>query len=575
MKSLFAWVVSSSLAASMFSVFMIFISSLFKKMSSRFLYCLWIVLIIVMIIPFEVYSYLDISPLISQPEKDIYSEITDDNIIDRPIEVPAEGNYINYDPYIENLNTSAPNSHSSERTNMILNIIYYIWVAGIIAILGVNITANLVFYLKLRKSPVVENESITTLLNDLCNEMNINQKIRIIEVKFINSLSIYGVFAPVILVKSVDLLLKMDKEKQRLLLKHELQHYKSRDNLIKIISTVIKALHWFNPLVWYAFNKINIIQEYICDEKVLSPVEKEVKVLYANLLLDVYELLVPVSSFFKKPSPIKCRIQRILNYNYKSPVRLSYRVILIIFLILSTFQITNAIAKEPIKQFYGALSDSFEFNEQVDLEMMTAMGNSPAEHDEAAEVIFQDKAFESFIRKKINKLKDPVYTTDLKDIKELVIIGNTLITDDNTVFGENLDKLGYIAENGELYKFTECQKEGAITSLADLVHLPHLETLTIRYNKLSTVQGVEKLKRIMYLDLSYNSISDLKGMELLENDMRYINLACNRISDVSILKYLPTVHDMLDLSYNNISYADPVREANASRLDLTGNPILN
>lgn len=66
MKSLFAWVVSSSLAASMFSVFMIFISSVFKKMSSRFLYCLWIVLIIVMIIPFEIYSYLDISPFISQ-----------------------------------------------------------------------------------------------------------------------------------------------------------------------------------------------------------------------------------------------------------------------------------------------------------------------------------------------------------------------------------------------------------------------------------------------------------------------------------------------------------------------------
>lgn len=586
MKPLFAWVVSSSLAASMFSLFMIFISSLFKKMSSRFLYCLWVVLIIVMIIPFEIYSYLDISPLLPSLGQGIAAEVTDDINISATkadiLDTLDEENYISYDRHMDSSNAGASDSHGSERTIMILNTIFYIWVAGIIAFLGVNITANLAFYLKLGKSPYIENESITALLNDLCNEMNINRKIRIIEVKFIHSLSIYGIITPVILVKSVDLLLSLDEKKLRLLLKHELQHYKNRDNLIKAISTFFKALHWFNPLVWYAFNKINTLQEYICDEKVLSPVEKETKVLYANLLLDVYELLVPVSSFFKNPSPIKCRIQKILDSSCKSPIKAGYMAIFIIFLILSTFQFTNVIAKEPIKQFYMTVSDSLELDEQNNSEMKTAIGNRPVEYDQKAagepistEVIFQDKALESFVRKQINKLDDPIYSTDLQNVKQLVIIGNTLITDDNTVFNEDRDKLGYIAENGEFYHFSQCQKEGGISSLADLIYLPDLETLSIRYNKLRSVQGVEKLNRIMYLDLSFNSISDLKGMELLENNMRYINLSFNRISDVSLLKGLPPIRDMLDLSNNNISYAEPVEKVNASRLNLTGNPILN
>jgi len=118
-------------------------------------------------------------PFLPQLGQGIAAEVTDDiNISTAKADIEDtldEGNYISYNPHMDSSNTGAPDSYGNDRTIMILNIIFYIWVAGIIVFVGVNITANLIFYLKLGKSPYIENESITTLLNDLCNEMNISR----------------------------------------------------------------------------------------------------------------------------------------------------------------------------------------------------------------------------------------------------------------------------------------------------------------------------------------------------------------------------------------------------------------
>jgi len=51
-------------------------------------------------------------------------------------------------------------------------------------------------------------------------------------------------------------------------------------------------------------------------------------------------------------------------------------------------------------------------------------GNTLEKYSWLVEVSFRDKAFEDFVRKFINKSEGPIYDTDLKHIKQLVIIGN-------------------------------------------------------------------------------------------------------------------------------------------------------
>lgn len=420
----------------------------------------------------------------------------------------------------------------------------------------------------------------------------------------------------------------------------------------------------------------------------MNLLEKDEQGQYANLIFDVYELLIPVSPFLRKPSFIKLRIQKILGKDESRPMKLNFQVALILLFIFCTFQITNVLAKEPIQQLSAVLGEKQtvadlyvrsvpdgvdgDFNlsdrrepdrrepekhaaspeaepetpmrtvtetdkvssskemQQVskgpeagtptaamtetdkesslkeiqqtlkshdsgnpmraiavaETEKATSTkemqqfsqdpsGNTLEKYSWLVEVSFRDKAFEDFVRKFINKSEGPIYDTDLKHIKQLVIIGNTLITKENLVLDDNFNQIGYTAENGLFYHFSQCDKQGEISSLEDLRLFPGLETLTIRHNRLKTVSGVEYLISIRNLDLAFNQINDLKGLDLIDHDMKYINLSSNRISDITPLDKLPPIEDHLDLSYNNITDIKTLGKISVPSTNLSGNPVMN
>lgn len=688
MRSVFIGILSSSIAASIFFLLIYSISCVFKKIPVRVQYYLWLVLILVIIIPHTLYSNLDISPLLkyhhnnaADTQKNLPYLAQGEEFGD----ITAEAPDITLHNDSVQTNTSVSNPYKNTIPEKLINLFFYVWLSGVIIILAIYIAGNALFLVKISRSPVIEHEEINGILNALRKEMGIRKKIRIIELGSVKSPAIYGFYRPVILVSNIDFLIQLEKKKLKLLLMHELQHYKSWDNLIKIIGALLKALHWFNPIIRLAFRKISIIQEYVCDEEVVNLLEKEEQRQYANLIFDVYELLVPVSPFLRKPSFIKLRIQKILGKDASRPMKLNFQVALILFLIFCTFQITNVLAKEPIQQLSAVLgekqtvadlyvrfapdgvegdftlsdrrepekqaaspeaesgtsmkavtetdkeSSSKEMQQgskvpesgnpmdaavatETDKEMsskemqqaskvpesgtpMKAIavtetekatstkemqqtskdpsGNTPEKYSWLDEVSFRDNAFEVFVRKFIKKSEGPIYDTDLKHIKQLVIIGNTLITKENLVLDDNFNQIGYTADNGLFYHFSQCDEHGGISSLEDLKLFPELETLTIRHNRLKTVSGVENLISIRNLDLAFNQINDLKGLDLIDHDMKYINLSSNRISDVTPLDKLPPIEDHLDLSYNNITDIEILGKISVPSMNLSGNPVMN
>ncbi|MBS0201832.1 MAG: DUF1549 domain-containing protein [Planctomycetes bacterium] len=80
-------------------------------------------------------------------------------------------------------------------------------------------------------------------------------------------------------------------EQLRSVLLHELAHIKRRDVAVQLMSQVACALHWFNPLVWFADWRISVERERACDDLVLaSGVRPSI---YAGHLLQVVTDLSP------------------------------------------------------------------------------------------------------------------------------------------------------------------------------------------------------------------------------------------------------------------------------------------
>ncbi|MBI4326352.1 MAG: hypothetical protein HY674_13975, partial [Chloroflexi bacterium] len=53
---------------------------------------------------------------------------------------------------------------------------------------------------------------------------------------------------------------------------------------------VLRAVHWFNPLVWLAYRCVRRNRELACDETVLANTQNEEKERYGRTIIRILEL---------------------------------------------------------------------------------------------------------------------------------------------------------------------------------------------------------------------------------------------------------------------------------------------
>ena len=80
-------------------------------------------------------------------------------------------------------------------------------------------------------------------------------------------------------------------EQLRSVLLHELAHIKRRDTMAQLLAQIACALHWFNPLVWFAAWRLGVERERACDDLVLASGVRPSA--YAGHLLEVVTGLSP------------------------------------------------------------------------------------------------------------------------------------------------------------------------------------------------------------------------------------------------------------------------------------------
>ena len=106
------------------------------------------------------------------------------------------------------------------------------------------------------------------------------------------------------------------EEEREYILLHERIHLRRRDYLIKPAAFVIPLLHWFNPLVWLAYQLLSEDMERACDEAVLrrmgSGIRKEYSMSLLTLSAGRSVRSLPTVAFGERG--IKYRVMNILHY---------------------------------------------------------------------------------------------------------------------------------------------------------------------------------------------------------------------------------------------------------------------
>ena len=268
------WLLQTSLHASLIVILIMIVRLIFKsRLKPGWSYVLWMVLLCRMLMP-EPFSIQmpallhSIHPLqLSQhysPHTPLRKTINTDQ--NQPINsfstLPEIKNTINFDLKI---------------------LLFSIWLCGLFLVIGCYINKLILTLRHIRHCHVINDPQILATLDLIKSNLSINRNIDIKLSNHISSPACFGIINPVILLpeNAVDL----DRGKLALVLEHELLHHKRQDIAIDALMTLLKSLHWFNPLIWVAHTLMREDCELSCDFRVTYTKDEALKRLYAGLLI--------------------------------------------------------------------------------------------------------------------------------------------------------------------------------------------------------------------------------------------------------------------------------------------------
>jgi beta-lactamase regulating signal transducer with metallopeptidase domain len=109
------------------------------------------------------------------------------------------------------------------------------------------------------------------------------RSLRLLESANIDSPCTWGFFRPTVLLPAAGA--AWSESERRCALRHELAHVRRGDWLNEFVSCLACALHWYNPLVWFAAGQRRRLAEQSCDDFVLQSGAAATE--YAQFLLDL------------------------------------------------------------------------------------------------------------------------------------------------------------------------------------------------------------------------------------------------------------------------------------------------
>ncbi len=236
-----------------------------RAVSPRLRYALWLLPALRLLLPFTFESGASVMNLLSAPS--FVSQAGNAEAAYVPpaaVTTPVPGAAASAPPALWDT-ANAP----AQAALGLMDILFWIWLAGAALTTVFLLFTNLRFYHKARRERTALELPFQT---------------KVYRMAGLSSPCLCGFFKPYILVN--DAALKNERT-FRLVLRHELSHKKQGDQWWGLLRSLCCAVHWFNPLVWLAAVKSRSDCELACDARVMRGFTQEQCERYGMALLAI------------------------------------------------------------------------------------------------------------------------------------------------------------------------------------------------------------------------------------------------------------------------------------------------
>lgn len=147
-------------------------------------------------------------------------------------------------------------------------ILLFSWIIGMLFIFGYYYCGNRKLRMIMQHSEV-SSEHIRDIFEHCCKNVSIKRKIHLLQSDMVTSPITFGYKTPYVVLPGNIIKGLSDTEIEHIIL-HELTHIKNKDIWINFISCLEQLIYWFNPVIWWAFSKMKRDREAYCDWIVLN-----------------------------------------------------------------------------------------------------------------------------------------------------------------------------------------------------------------------------------------------------------------------------------------------------------------
>lgn len=163
-----------------------------------------------------------------------------------------------------------------------VNALPLLWAVGFFVLVLRLLAARLVLWSNERRGKVValswrpwdgrpaeeSNGPIVTAFQNACQQLGVRQPVRLLIHSERTVPVVWGIVRPRLMLPATSR--QWSVEQLNSVLLHELAHIKRRDTIAQLLAQIACALHWFNPLVWFAAWRLRVERERACDDLVLA-----------------------------------------------------------------------------------------------------------------------------------------------------------------------------------------------------------------------------------------------------------------------------------------------------------------
>jgi beta-lactamase regulating signal transducer with metallopeptidase domain len=353
---LFDWLLWTTVqAALLFCLILLVQLVLRSRLPIRWHYCLWLLLLIRLAIPWLPESRISVFNLVPRSMQqgrilESYSK-------------PQSAHGMGFYRHFESKGLAEQQQQEDPKTFLIrlVRMMPLLWLFGTV-VLAVYVGAGnfRLWWLVTRERPLTD-QKILDLLEDCKSEMGVRTILGVVMTDKVKSPALFGFLRPRLLLPA-GMIETLSRDELRYVFLHELGHLRRRDIYVGWLMSFLQVLHWFNPLVWLAFYRMQTDRELACDALVLTCTRSGESKEYGRTIVNLLERfsrpqrLPSMAGILETKSQLKRRIKMIADYKKTSRTRWAGAMLLLA--VLACVVLTNA---------YVAKAD-FEFSEPVNLE---------------------------------------------------------------------------------------------------------------------------------------------------------------------------------------------------------------